>query len=213
MSPSPRLLLTIWIEIGQCMKYSSVLMRMIACSCPISKANQGKLVKGKYTGVTVAAHLKDLLHCFDLTDSHLLRIKGDIASSNYSMTRKLQSTLEDSGIQWPALRNHILRMAQVIELALAAFMSNLNVKGHTKSSEADARNQQSGKNESIEIGKSQRLRKEGNARINKVSAMRPGFATIIETVLTSRYFISSETDLHKAVNTCCIDYANTWSSK
>jgi hypothetical protein len=42
--------------------------------------------------------------------------------------------------------------------------------------------QQFGKNESRDIGKSERLRKEGNDRINEVSAMRPGLATMIEKV-------------------------------
>jgi hypothetical protein len=73
-------------------------------------------------------------------------------------------------------------MVHVIQLALGAFMSTLGVKGHTKSCVAHEHNQQFGENESIDIGKSQRLRQQGNARINKVSAMRPGLAKIIETV-------------------------------
>jgi DNA-binding TFAR19-related protein (PDSD5 family) len=76
-------------------------------------------------------------------------------------------------------------MTQVIKLALGAFMSSLSVKGRTKTSEAHERDQQFGENASIDIGKSQRLRKEGNARINKVLAMRPGLAKIIEKVLIS----------------------------
>jgi hypothetical protein len=64
-------------------------------------------------------------------------------------------------------------------------MSSLGVKGRTKSWEAHERDQQFGKNESIDIGKSQRLRKEGNARINKVLAMRLGLAKIIEKVRIS----------------------------
>jgi len=65
-------------------------------------------------------------------------------------------------------------MAHSMQLALDAFMSSLVVKGHTKSWETHERDQQFGENESIDIGKSQRLRKEGNARINKVSAMKSG---------------------------------------
>jgi len=126
-----------------------------------------------------------VLDGFELTDGRVLGITTDNASSNYSMTRELQSTLGASGIEWPALRNHILCMAHVIKLALGAFMSSLGVKGRTKSWEAHERNQQFGENESIDIGKSQRLRKEGNARINKVSAMRPGLAKIIEKVCIS----------------------------
>jgi hypothetical protein len=64
-------------------------------------------------------------------------------------------------------------------------MSSLSVKGHTKSSEAHERDQQFGENESIDIGKSQRLRKEGNARINNMSAMKPGLAKIFEKVRIS----------------------------
>jgi hypothetical protein len=76
-------------------------------------------------------------------------------------------------------------MAHVIQLALGAFMSSLGVKGRTKSLKAHERDQQFGENESIDIGKSQRLRKEGNARINKVSAIRSGLAKIIEKVRIS----------------------------
>jgi len=129
------------------------------------------------------------------------------------MTRELQSTLEASGIEWPALRNHIPCMAHVIQLAVGAFVSSLGVKGRIKSCEAHERDQQFGENESIDVGKSQRLRKEGNARINKVSAMRPGLAKIIEKVRISSYFESPEADIHIAENACCINYANTWSPK
>jgi len=104
------------------------------------------------------------------------------ASANYSMTRKLQSTLEASAIQWPALRNDIPCMAHVIELALDAFMSSLGVKHRTKSWEAHESDQHFGENESRDIRKSQKLRKEGNTRIKMVSAMKPGLAMIIEKV-------------------------------
>jgi enterochelin esterase-like enzyme len=86
-------------------------------------------------------------------------------------------------------------------------------KDSTKYWEAHERNQQLGENESTDIGKSQRLRQEGNARINKVLAMRPGLAKIIETVRISTYYETAKTDLHIAENTCCINYANTWPSK
>jgi len=161
----------------------------------------------------LAIHLKDVPDGEELTDSRLLRIMIDHASSNYSMTRKLQSTLEASGIEWAALRNHIPCMAHIMQLAFGAFMGSLGVKDHTKSWEAHECDQQFGENQSIDIGKSQRLRKEGNARINKVSPMRSGLAKIIEKVHISWYFENSETDLHIAENACGIDYADTWSSK
>jgi hypothetical protein len=129
--------------------------------------------------------LKHVLDRFELTDGRLLGITTNNASSNYSMTRKLQSTLEASGIEWPALRNHIPCMVHVIQLALGAFMSSLGVKGRTKSWEANEHNPQFGENESIDIGKSQRLHNDGNARINKVSAMRRVLAKIIEKVRIS----------------------------
>jgi len=48
-------------------------------------------------------------------------------------------------------------MAQVIQLTLGGFMSSLGVEGRTESWEARERDQQFGENESIDIGKSQRL--------------------------------------------------------
>jgi len=137
----------------------------------------------------------------------------DNASSNYPMTHKFKSTLEASAIEWPTLRNHKPCLAHVIELALSEFMSSLGVTGRTKSWEAHERDQWFGENESKDIGKTQRLRKEGNAGINKVSAMRPGLAQIIEKVRISTYFKSAETDLHIALNACSIDLADTWASK
>jgi len=129
------------------------------------------------------------------------------------MTRELQSTLPASGIGWPALRNHIPCMAHVIQLALGALMSGLGVKGRIKSWEAHERDQQFGESESIDVGKSQWLRKEGNAGINQVTVMRRGLPKIIETIRISWYFESPEADLDVAQNACGINYANTWSPK
>ena len=149
----------------------------------------------------------------ELTDGCLFGSTTFNASSNYSIIHELQLTLEASGIEWTALRNYIPCMAHIIQLALGAFMSSLGVKGRTKSWEAHERNQQFGENESINIGKSQRLRNEGNARINKLSDMRLCFAKINENVRISRYSESAETDLHTVENACGTDYADTWSSK
>ena len=129
--------------------------------------------------------MKDVLDRVELTDSRLLSLTTDNASSNYSMTCELQSTLEASGMESPAWRNHIPCMAHVIQLALGALMSSLGINGHIKSWEAHECDQQFGENEGIDIVQSQRLRKRDNARISNVSAMRPGLAKIIEKVRIS----------------------------
>ena len=100
-----------------------------------------------------------MLDHFELTDGQLLGIATHNASSNHSMTHKLQSTLEASGIEWPALRNHKSCMAHVIQLALGAYMSSLRIEGRTMSWEAHERDQPFGENESIDIGKSQDFEK------------------------------------------------------
>jgi hypothetical protein len=61
--------------------------------------------------------LKDELDDWELTDSCLLGITTDNASSNSSITSEQQSTPQASGIEWPALRNHIPCMVHVIQLA------------------------------------------------------------------------------------------------
>jgi hypothetical protein len=104
-------------------------------------------------------------------------------------------------------------MAHLIQLALDVFMSSVGVKGLTKSWKAHECNQQFGQNESIDIGKSQRIRKERNARINEVSSMKPGLSKITAKVRISRHFESPETDMHIAQTACCIDYGNNGSSK
>ena len=188
-------------------------MRLIACYFSVGKANYEQWVRSQHTGAWLAVHLKDVLGCFGLTDGGVLTIATDNASSNYSMTRELHSTLQVSAIDWPALRNYIPRMAHVIQLALGAFISSQCGNGLTKSWKADEPDQQFGENERLEIRKSQRLQKEGNTITNTVSAMRPDLAKIIEKVCISSYFESPETDLHIPETACSIDYADTWSSK
>jgi len=78
-------------------------------------------------------------------------------------------------------------MAHVMQLASGAFMTSPGVKGRNKSWEAHEHDHQFGENESVDIGKSQRLRKEGITRIKKVLAMKPGLAKVIEKVCISRY--------------------------
>jgi hypothetical protein len=48
-------------------------------------------------------------------------------------------------------------MGHIMQLALCAFMSSLGVQGRTKFWEAHEHDQQYGENDSIDIGKSQRL--------------------------------------------------------
>ena len=96
---------------------------------------------------------------------------------------------------------------------LAAFMISLGVNGRTKPGEAHEGDQQFGENGRTGIGKSQTLRKDGNAKINKVLAMRPGFPKIIENVRISRYFESPEIDFYIPENALGIDYPDTWLSK
>jgi len=63
------------------------------------------------------------------------------------------------------------------------------------------------------MGNSQRLRKEGNAEMNKVLAMRPCLAKIIQKVGILRYVEYPENHLQLADNAFCIDYTDTCSSK
>jgi hypothetical protein len=188
-------------------------MRLIAHSFLISIAQYGLQVKGQHTGARLAGYLKEGLDCFDLTHGRLLGIATHNTSAHCLMTRELKCTPEASAIEWPALRKHKPYRTRIIHLAFGAFINTLGVKGHTKSLEAHERNEQFGENKSTDIGKSQRLRKEGNASINKVSAMRPGLAKIIEKVRISTYLEWAETDIQIAEIACCIDPADTWSPK
>jgi len=102
-------------------------------------------------------------------------------------------------------------MVHVIQLALGAFMSILGAKSRTKSLEAHERHQHFEEIESTKIGNGERHRNEGNARIYKVSAMRPGSEMLIEKVRISWYFERPEAECHIADNACCINYADRWS--
>ena len=51
-------------------------------------------------------HLNEVVDHFELSNDCLLRIATHDASSHCWMTQELQSTLEASGFEWPAMRNH-----------------------------------------------------------------------------------------------------------
>jgi hypothetical protein len=57
------------------------------------------------------------------------------------MTREVQSRLGVLRIELPALSNHRPCMAHVIQLALGALMSSLDLNGRTMSLEAEEPNQ------------------------------------------------------------------------
>jgi len=92
-------------------------------------------------------------------------------------------------------------------------MSGLGVTGRTNSWEAHECDHQFVDNQSIDIRKSQRLRKESNAWINKVLAMEPALAKMIQKVRISWYFESPKIVYKIAENACGIDFADTGSSK
>ena len=157
--------------------------------------------------------MMEVLDCIELTNGCLPQTMADNQFSNYSISRELHSTFEASGIEWPTLRNHIPCKAHIIMLDLGAIRSSLGVKGRTESWVAHDHHRQFGEVRSRDTVMSQRLRNPGDARIHKVSAMTSGLAKIIEKVRISRNFESPQTDLPIAVNACCIEYANTRSSK
>jgi len=103
--------------------------------------------------------LKEVLVQFELRDGHVLAITTDNYSSNDLMTRELQSTREASGVEGPKSGHLIPYIAHVIRLALHVLMSHLSVRGCSNSWEAHEHDQKFGENESIDIGKSQRLQK------------------------------------------------------
>jgi len=127
----------------------------------------------------LAVQLEEGLNCFWLTDGHWHRITPDNASLDYRITREFESTLEVSGIDLPLVSNRIPCSADIIPLALGAFPGSLGVKQYTKSWVSHVCAQQFGKNESLDIVKSETLWKEGNAGIHNVPAMRQGLAKII----------------------------------
>jgi len=92
-------------------------------------------------------------------------------------------------------------------------MSSLGLKGSTQSLKAHERDRQFGVNEMIDIAMCLRLPKEGNDRINPVSAMRAVLAKIVEKVHISTYFECAATNHQIEENACYIDYADTRSSK
>lgn len=117
--------------------------------------------------------------------------------------------LQVSGIERPMMRNHIPCMPHCSRVSFGAFITTIDVEGCTISWESHLRNQQFGQTETTDNAKSQRLQQERNARINNMSAMKPGLPKIIQREYISRYFDSTETDHDTAVNAGCIGYTGT----
>jgi len=126
-------------------------MRLITKSFPLSKAYYEWEVKGQHTGARVAVHLQNVQGHSDLTDSCVSGITTYNFPLNYVMTCEPQSSLAQSGIGWPALRNHIQCIVHVIERVLCAFMSSPDVNCRNKSWEAHERDSHVGENERIDM--------------------------------------------------------------
>jgi hypothetical protein len=185
---------------------------LISRSDPISKAQHRFLVNGLQYGVCLDRYLKPVLDNLEFTISRTYGISTDDASSTDSVPGKSRSNNPASPIERPTASNYISSLMHVIQVALIVFMSSLGVTCHTKTWEAHKCDPAFGETHSTHIGKTQRRRKEGNARISNVSGIRPGLAKIIENASNSRYFDSTETDLHIAENACCIEYTDICSS-
>jgi hypothetical protein len=110
------------------MNFNFLSMRLIINSFPQLKGISEWRGKTLYQGVRLVVYLKNVLDRFMPTDGCLLGIINDNTSSNYLMTCTQQSTFEASGIEWPALRNHIPYMAHTILLPIGALMNILAVK-------------------------------------------------------------------------------------
>jgi len=142
----------------------------------------------------------EVLYHWNLTDCHFLGYMTDQAFSNDLIPCELQWTLDASGIELSAMRNHVRYMVRGIQIPFGGYISTLGMNGHTSAWESHECDQQFGENESMDIGNSQRHRKEGNARINNVLAMKPGLPKIIEKVHISRNFESPASDRHIGTN-------------
>jgi hypothetical protein len=128
--------------------------------------------------------VKEDVDHFEISDGQLLDITTDNALSNCSITWVLQSILQISGIEGSASKNHIPCMAQVIQLCLGTFVSNLGVKGHTKAWEAHEYDKQFVEKKSAPTINIQKLQMISNTQIHKVSTMNAGLAIIIEKETT-----------------------------
>lgn len=153
--------------------------------------------------------MKEVLDRFEHTNRLWPGYLTNNTFSNYSVTQEVQPTVQASGIGWRALRNTITCMAHIVQITSGGFMSSPSANSPTKCWESPEQDQQVGEHQQTAIRKSERLRTEGNARIDRVSAMGAGFASIIENIHISRYFESHETNLHTAGNVCCIEYTET----
>jgi len=104
--------------------------------------------------------------------NHVLRCRDDTITSLNASKHGWRLPISRSDCLW--------RMWRRIGAWGPFLETNFTFCWCTKSWAAHQCDEQFGENKSIDIGKRQRLWKEGHARINKVSAMKPGQAMVIE---------------------------------
>jgi hypothetical protein len=98
-------------------------------------------------------------------------------------------------------------MAEVIPLAIGAWLSRLQVNVCTKQCEAYGRNLPLRVNKHINMCQNHRLITADNASSNIVSSMRPGLESVIQTVRNLRHCDYPEIDITIAVAGLHILYA------
>lgn len=85
-------------------------------------------VSGSHTGHRLATHLLTVIHKYQI-QSKLFCITTDNASNNYKMMKELSKLLlHHDGIVWNGTRNHVPCLAHVLNLAVKAFLREINVQ-------------------------------------------------------------------------------------
>lgn len=157
--------------------------------------------------------LKDVLDSWEPPDSRSVGIITDIYYSNYLITPELSSTIQPCELMWRCIeKSHTMYGAH--HSAFFGWIQEQSWCNRPRiSCEAHVREQQFLDYEIKRHGNIQRHRKEGNVKVNLMSAIRPGLAKIIVNVSIWTYFDSHETDLEIAANAHWIDYTDPCPSK
>ena len=91
-------------------------------------------VSVSHTGANLAQHVFEVLIKYNI-HNRLYCITTDNASNNGSLCEALSALLDEEGVQWDAMRNHIACLTHIINLAVKEFLKTLKIQERTPEDE------------------------------------------------------------------------------
>ena len=140
---------------------------------------------GDHSGENMAHVVMGVLKRYNIDNDRFLGMMSDNMSSNFTMSAGIERAMAIMGHQWSSANNHMPCMAHVIQLALGAFMSKLQIAGRESYYQEEQRDQL------VEVEGLGPGGRGKMSRIERFKLMPKGFKKTIEKVSIAGYCAKS----------------------